>query len=252
MTEINVGFYSWYAANTVDPRVLDAFKSVICHHDLADVHELVAENNLNKTIHHRHGSFILEKLRQSTDDVSVFLDVDCLITDLNLVYDLCRFAFCQDSFAGVAHNVGHTNRPHHIFVGAPLVAISTKAFKLMEQNYQSKELNSSSIATQHTDTCQNWSLLFERLQKPYFASYPIGFDANPFGMFGNYGLIGRGIHYKECYHLLGASDDSWPVLRHTREPAIERFLEIAQAIISNQSIPTPRFKANDITLFQFN
>lgn len=248
--DFDFGIYTWYIQDTVDLRVVAAFEQVMDHHDLL-AHTHISKEGLEGSpfsIHERHGNFIDHVLRSTHQEVYVFIDIDCLITNRQAFYDLCRFSFYQRSVAGIAHNVGHTDRAHHIYAGAPLVCISAASYKQLVRHSVDAERSAKPQATRHTDTCQNWSLLLEHLQVPYFCSYPLGFDGLPFGSFGHYGPMGRGVHYKECYHLLGASEDSWQPLKDSREPAIERFQEIAKAIVQGDPI-APRFKANDVSLF---
>lgn len=241
MGSFNVHFYSWFAPGTVDPRVESGFKSVMAYHGLSEYVTIIEDEfkHIEQSLHYKHGYCIDQVMQEEKHDVTVFVDVDFLLTNLDSVYDLCRFAYYQSSFAGVAHNVGHIDKPHHLFAGAPLLAISRKGYERIGKP--------SAIAGLNHDTAQLWSLEAERLKIPYFAAYPIGYDWSPIGFFGNYGPIGRGVHYRCGYHLLGGSEESWQTLKDTRDQAIVRFTQIADLILEGEGLRIqPRFLCNDL------
>lgn len=219
---------TWYVPGTVDQRIIDSFNHRI---ELLGLDQLIKTHHFlvdeNQSIHWNHGAYMDRVCRESTNDVEIFIDVDVLLFDPELLQELGKHAYKNNSIAGLAHCVGHTPTHYDIFVGSPLIAISTSLMKFKQYL--------SCVATATTDTCQLLNNNLRSARIPMLAKYPIGYDWPPIGWFGNLGEIGRGIHYDGAYHLLAGGNDGGGTLRDDKDDAIERFQYLAQA--STSKIP---------------
>lgn len=209
---------TWYVPGTVDARIIDSHRRAL---DKLGI-DTVKESNLivddSESIHWNHGAWMDKILRESKNDVEVFIDIDVLIFNKEILYQIIRNAKNYGSISGAAHCVGHTRFHHDIFVGSPLIAIDTGIARYL----------GSCVATDEYDTCQSMNVLLRNLRIPIRAYYPIGYDFPPIGEFGNYGMIGRGIHYPGFYHMLAGGDDGPGDLRTEKEQAIQRFELLSQ------------------------
>jgi hypothetical protein len=214
---IKTSINTWYVPQTIDQRIVDAFTH--CINGLGLDVKVDHDYDSTQSMHWNHGAFMDRILRGSSNDVEVFVDVDVLLFERELVEDLVFIANENQSIGGLAHCVGHTPDPYDIFVGSPLVAISVPMFQECKDH--------SCIATVTADTCKTLNEALRAAQRPIQAIYPIGYDFPPIGYFGNYSLIGRGIHYPGAYHLLAGGDEGGGSLRADKEKAIQRFVEMA-------------------------
>jgi hypothetical protein len=203
----------WYVPGTVDSRIIDSHRRCLGKLGIDTVKESSLIVDDSESIHWNHGAWMDKVLRESKNDVEVFIDIDVLIFNKEILYQIIRNAKDYSSISGAAHCVGHTRFHHDIFVGSPLIAIDTAIARHL----------GSCVATDEYDTCQSINVLLRNLRVPICAYYPIGFDFNPIGMFGNYGMIGRGIHYPGFYHLLAGGNAGPGDLRIDKEEAIQRF-----------------------------
>lgn len=214
---------TWYIPDTVDSRIIGAFHERINYlglNNLVKAHHFLVDDK--RSIHWNHGAFIDQVCRNSDNDVEIFIDIDVLLFSQCLLEELSKHAFHHNSIAGLAHCVGHTLTPYDIFVGSPLVAISTQL--MQDKPYL------SCVATTTSDTCQLLNNHLRNYRVPLLAKYPTGFDHEPIGWFGNFGEIGRGIHYDGAYHLLAGGDDGGGSLRSDKEKAIQHFQSLAKEL----------------------
>jgi hypothetical protein len=212
---------AWYVPGTIDSRVVDSFSYCLECVGLDQLikthHFLVSES---ESLHWNHGMYMDQICRESENDVEIFIDIDMLLFNADLLKVLSEHAYRYHSIAGVAHCVGHTPTHYDIFVGSPLIAISTQLMRTKPYL--------SCVATTTSDTCQLLNNHLRSFRVPLLAKYPIGYDHPPIGWFGNMGEIGRGIHYSGAYHLLAGGDDGGGSLRSNKEDAIQQFVSLAK------------------------
>lgn len=219
---------TWYVPGTIDARIIDSYRR--CLDKLAI--DTVKESNLiidsSQSLHWNHGAWMDTVLQQSMNDVEVFIDIDVLIFNKEILYQIIDFAYKNSCIAGAAHCVGHTHHHHDIFVGSPLIAIDVEEWKDGVNDHAFGQSEYSCIASEQLDTCQSLNHSLRRYKRNILAYYPIGYDFAPIGMFGNYGMIGRGIHYPGFYHMLAGGNDGPGDLRAEKEQAIQRFELLSQ------------------------
>lgn len=179
------------------------------------IHTLVWNNSVNSTVidsHQRinkyfnlninyhyinisHGIWIDNILKESTDDVVGFLDIDCIPVNQNIVPLTQEYVFKHKTFLGIAQASNHFNseNTYHIFAAPAFFFIYREKWH---------ELGCPSFTERgDCDIAQFVTRKAENLGLQYRCLYPTHYDIQRWRL-GNYGFFGIGTYYNGgIYHL---------------------------------------------------
>jgi len=171
-----------------DPRLADEQKGVFSHFKLA------------LTQHHRkldHGFWMDAVLKQSSADVVLFVDNDCVPLSRSAPIEAIRWAAQHRSFLGLAQASNHINNGVHVFAAPAFLAIARSAWMQLGQP--------SCRPTPRGDAAEELSWRAEEEGLPYKAWYPTHFhhpSREGLWRMGNYGTYGIGSVFAErVFHL---------------------------------------------------
>ena len=171
-----------------DPRLADEQKGVFSHFKLP------------LTQHHRkldHGFWMDAVLKQSSADVVLFVDNDCVPLSRSAPIEAIRWAAQHRSFLGLAQASNHINNGVHVFAAPAFLAIARSAWMQLGQP--------SCRPTPRGDAAEELSWRAEEEGLPYKAWYPTHFhhpSREGLWRMGNYGTYGIGSVFAErVFHL---------------------------------------------------
>ncbi|MEC7392918.1 MAG: hypothetical protein VX934_05895 [Cyanobacteriota bacterium] len=171
-----------------DPRLADEQKGVFSHFKLP------------LTQHHRkldHGFWMDAVLKQSSADVVLFVDNDCVPLSRSAPIEAIRWAAQHRSFLGLAQASNHINNGVHVFAAPAFLAIARSAWMQLGQP--------SCRPTPRGDAAEELSWRAEEEGLPYKAWYPTHFhhpSREGLWRMGNYGTNGIGSVFAErVFHL---------------------------------------------------
>ncbi len=143
-----------------------------------------------------HGSWMQWVINNSTSDVIVFMEPDCI--PLNKCYiDYIRYAYRNGTFVGIAQVSNHIPPKSHIYAAPGFYAVSKKAYDRLGQP--------SFTETHRSDTAEEICYMAEEIGIKYRALMPTYFEKPssegiwPLSNLGYYG-IGT-IFDNSIYHL---------------------------------------------------
>lgn len=174
--------------DNVNQDMLDAHKSVMEHFGIP-----VNYHNVNIN----HGLWMQSVHTNSTSDVVVTIEPDCVILNKEKVFDIIRYVYHNNTFVGIAQVSNHIPPKSHIYAAPGFYAMSTKLYK---------ELGSPSFTETHrSDTAEEISYMAEEKGIRYRALRPTHFEEEPseglwpLGCLGYYGI---GTVFEDTvYHL---------------------------------------------------
>ena len=171
-----------------DPRLADEQKGVFSHFKLP------------LTQHHRkldHGFWMDAVLKQSSADVVLFVDNDCVPLSRSAPIEAIRWAAQHRSFLGLAQASNHINNGVHVFAAPAFLAIARSAWMQLGQP--------SCRPTPRGDAAEELSWRADEEGLPYKAWYPTHFhhpSREGLWRMGNYGTYGIGSVFAErVFHL---------------------------------------------------
>ena len=171
-----------------DPRLADEQKGVFSHFKLP------------LTQHHRkldHGFWMDAVLKQSSADVVLFVDNDCVPLSRSAPIEAIRWAAQHRSFLGLAQASNHINNGVHVFAAPAFLAIARSAWMRLG--------HPSCRPTPRGDAAEELSWRAEEEGLPYKAWYPTHFhhpSREGLWRMGNYGTYGIGSVFAErVFHL---------------------------------------------------
>jgi hypothetical protein len=174
--------------DNVDQDMLDAHKRVMKHFDIP-----VNYYNLNIN----HGHWMTEIHKQSTSDIIVTIEPDCIPLNKDKLLDVVRFAKRMNTFVGIAQVSNHIRPKSHIYAAPGFYVMPTRLYKT---------LNCPSFSeTRRSDTAEEISYIAEENGIRYRALRPTYFEGEPtegvwpLGCLGYYGI---GTVFEDTvYHL---------------------------------------------------
>ena len=144
-----------------------------------------------------HSLWMDAVLQQSSADVVLFVDNDCVPLTRAAVTEALQWAAQQNSFLGLAQASNHINKGVHVFAAPAFLAISRAAWKRLGQP--------SCRPTRRGDVAEELSWRAEEEGLPYKAWYPTHFhhpSQEGLWRLGNYGVYGIGSVFADrVFHL---------------------------------------------------
>ncbi|MFM7795432.1 MAG: hypothetical protein ACKO7N_01570 [Candidatus Nitrosotenuis sp.] len=150
-----------------------------------------------------HGNCLTQFMTEDPEDVVCFLDLDCLIYNLDTLKKVFEWVKYNKSFAGNAQNISHTVTKNRLYAAASMLIIHKEAW-----NYLGRpDLAWSMQGGIQIDTAQSLSLKADEVGFNYQLLYPIGYDGdrNTYRL-GTYGQYGTGTMYPGSWHYFRISD----------------------------------------------
>ena len=150
--------------------------------------------------HHRkvdHSLWMDAVLHQSSADVVLFVDNDCVPLTRAAVMEALQWVAKQNSFLGLAQATNHINKGIHVFAAPAFLAIARTAWKKL--GYPSCR------PTARGDVAEELSWRAEEQGLPYKAWYPTHFhhpSREGLWRLGNHGFYGIGSVFADrVFHL---------------------------------------------------
>jgi len=182
-----IDFHSLHWDN-VDSRMLFAHKKVMKHFDIPMVY-----HNINGA---NHGVWMDTVVENSTADVVVFFEPDCIPIDESRVVKCIQYAY-KNSFVGIAQVSNHIPPRSHIYAAPGFYCINRKIYDQLGRP--------SFTETRRSDTAEEISYIAEQHGIRYRALMPIAFEHEPTeGLWplSNLGYYGIGTVFDNTvYHL---------------------------------------------------
>lgn len=162
--------------------------------------------NDSEDIFKAHGDFLSNLLESSLDDdVTCFLDIDCLPYSLDDLTKAYSWAKNNKSFIGNAQNISHTHRRNRIYAAASMLMIHKKSWVNLGKpslSYSKTDSEESLI-----DTAQALSLSADEIGFEYRVLLPIGYDDNKKSyQLGPFCSYGGGTTYPGSWHFFRISE----------------------------------------------
>jgi hypothetical protein len=174
--------------NNTNPRMVAAHKSVIDKFELPVTYT-------ERTI--RHGLWMTLIMEESKADVVGFLDIDCVPTNREIVYDSALYALNSNSFIGNAQVTNCVAPATHVFAAPSFLFISRDCWLKLNRP--------SFLETPRSDVAEEISYLADEQHITYRALYPTHFESIPqegAWRLNNYGHFGIGTLFEGgIYHL---------------------------------------------------
>ena len=191
-------FYTFYTHNL--PKKLLEDHQKVCNHIGIDVEYYSEDYTDYNSVYTAHGKFMTSVMQQ--EEVSCFLDIDCLPHNLKYIEQAYQWAVKNNSFVGNAQNISHTQMKNRIFASQSCLIITKSAWnKLGSPDFSWFIQNGIQI-----DTSQIITLRADEIGFPYQLMYPIGYDGDNHRSLGGYGQYGTGTLYPATYHYFRISE----------------------------------------------
>ncbi len=143
-----------------------------------------------------HGDFMTFMMKEETDDVVCFLDLDCLPHNKKILEEAYAWVKENSSFVGNAQNVSHIQTVNRVYAAPSMIMIHKNAWKTLG----SPSLRSFMQNGLYIDTAQILSLRADEIGFHYRIMYPIGCDGDPIYKLAGYGQYGHGTLYPATWH----------------------------------------------------
>lgn len=175
--------------NNVDAGMLAAHKSVMRHFDIPMQYHAIDGIN--------HGEWMTDVLRNSSGDITVFLEPDCVPVNETNVVKCLEWVYDHDSFLGIAQVSNHIPPKSHIYAAPGFYCMTKEAYRKLGQP--------SLVQTARSDVAEEVSYRAEHIGLRYRALRPDAFERQPteglwpLGCLGYYG-IGT-VFENTVYHL---------------------------------------------------
>lgn len=184
---MKIEFSTLYWENT-PKRQMDAHRDVMHALD-------IPVNYYEETI--PHGYWIDRVMKNSTSDILVFFDSDCVPIDYNNVMDCIRYVDKTRTFLGIAQVSNHISPKSHIYAAPAFFVIARECWENLGQPSFSE--------TYRGDVAEEVSYRAEERGVRYRCLYPSTFEREPAeGVWplGNFGYYGIGTTFENTvYHL---------------------------------------------------
>ena len=169
---------------TTSPKIIKAHSDVCKHFGLT----------VNYTVQNiRHGEWMDAVMDKTDADIVLFLDIDCVPTNKDIVDKAIAWVMQHGTFIGIAQASNHIPPYSHIFAAPAFFAITKKIWDKMSRP--------TFLETEQSDVAENVSYAAEEKGKPYRALYPVK-CREPLWRLGNYGMYGIGTEFiGGIYHL---------------------------------------------------
>lgn len=162
---------------------------------IAEMHKEVMKHfDINVNYHNidgiRHGYWCDEIMRLDDSDVIGFMDIDCIPTNKQIVYNCINWSVNNDSFIGLAQSSNHIPPATHVSAACTFMFITKSCY-----NYLGRP---SFTETYRGDVSQELSHVADEKHKTYRAIYPMCYDKEPSEgkwRLNNYGYFGIGTFY---------------------------------------------------------
>lgn len=176
------------AWTSVDPKIVKGHTDVCKHLGLT----------VNYTIQNvRHGLW-MDNIMENTDaDVVLFLDIDCVPTNKDVVDKAIAWVMQHGTFIGIAQASNHIPPYSHIFAAPAFYAISKACWVKMNKP--------TFMETEQADVAENVSYAAEMMRINYKTLYPTHYFKAPtegIWKLHTYGEYGIGTHFEGgIFHL---------------------------------------------------
>lgn len=186
-------FYTFYTSNLPDQLIKD--HQNVCNKIGIDI-EYYCHNFIEDydTLYTAHGKFITSVVEK--EEISCFLDIDCLPHNKELIEKAYDWAVKNESFVGNAQNVSHTQMGNHIFASQSFLIMTQKAWKTLGTPDFSWFIQDGV----QIDTSQIVTLRADQIGMNYQLMYPIGYDGPEQFKLSGYGMYGTGTLYPATWH----------------------------------------------------
>ena len=174
--------------NNVDKDMLAA------HHRVMDYFKIPM--NYDNRDGHNHGMWMQWVINNSTSDVIVFMEPDCIPLNNNL-FGYIKFAHRNETLVGIAQVSNHIPPKSHIYAAPGFYAISRKAYNELGRPSFTETLRSDT-AEEICYIAENKGLKYRALMPTYFEK-PSSEGLWPLSNLGYYG-IGT-VFENSIYHL---------------------------------------------------
>lgn len=183
---MNISVHTLHWDNA-DPRIVTAHKKVF---DSFNIPVIYTSQNLD------HGSWLSAICKNSTADVAVFFDIDCVPLSRKAIFDCAEYARKNKTFIGTAQAANHLHPYIHTYASPAFMAMSLNGYKELGEPYFN--------ATEALDVAENVSYVAYFKKHRYRCLYPTLFDLKPNADWAltNYGRYGIGTLFSDkVYHL---------------------------------------------------
>ena len=199
-------FHVFYTRN-LSAQIIDDHRRVASHVGVdVEYHEFEHDPDYNRR-YTMHGRFMTSVIRDDPDEVSCFLDADCLPYDagfLRLVFD---WVTENRSFAGNAQNISHAVTRNRVYAGASMLMVHKDAWRRLGSPSLAwtKRLHSLREPRVQIDTSELLTMRANRAGFGYRLLLPLGFDSEPAWDLGPFGSYGHGTLYPGTWHHFQAN-----------------------------------------------
>lgn len=157
-----------FIASNCPEDIKEDHKNVCNFLGLDVLYHTVDYDNFDET-YKQHGEFIENILKNSSNALEIFLDIDCIPYNLSSIKESIMWVYEKDTFCGNAQNVSHVsdNTP---YASPSFLVVSTSYYK----NLNSPKLTPIINGPIHIDTAQNLTIMADQLSHEYKLLYPLG------------------------------------------------------------------------------
>jgi glycosyltransferase involved in cell wall biosynthesis len=211
---MKVEFNTLYWDNTPKEQI-DAHKSVTEHFEIPI--NYYEENT-------PHGKWMNRVMCNSTSDLIVFFDSDCIPINKDNMMDCIRYVQKTKTFLGIAQASNHIPPKSHVYAAPAFYVIAKKCWELLGRP--------SFAESRRGDVAEEVSYIAEDFGIRYRCLYPSTFEREPVeGVWplGNYGYYGVGTTFEDTvYHLYQGR------IGNNIQLFVERCNEIVQGTFDNR------------------
>lgn len=173
---------------TTSPQIIKAHSDVCKHFGLT----------VNYTVQNiRHGEWMDAVMDKTDADIVLFLDIDCVPTNKEIVDKAIAWVMQHGTFIGIAQASNHIPPYSHIFAAPAFFAITKKIWDKMSRP--------TFLETEQSDVAENVSYAAEMMKVDYKTLYPTHYFKPPKGekwKLHTYGEYGIGTHFEGgIFHL---------------------------------------------------
>lgn len=199
-------FHVFYTAE-LSSRIVEDHRRVASHVGLdVEYHRFGHDPDYNRR-YTLHGRFLTDVLRDDPDDVSCFLDADCLPHDAALLRAVYEWVRANRSFAGNAQNISHAVTRNRVYAAASMLMIHKDAWRALGSPSLAWTTRRHSFPGPRVqiDTSELLTVRANRSGFPYRLLLPLGFDEEPSWTLGPFGSYGHGTLYPGTWHHFQAN-----------------------------------------------
>lgn len=188
-----IQFHCLYWDN-ISPLMISAHQSVMQHFQI----------DMNYSHNHMldHGVWMTSIMNQSSADLVVCLDIDCVPMNMHQLLRCCRWAYEHDSFVGLAQVSNHLPPKSHVYAAPGFYCMSRMAYEHLGRP--------CFATTARSDVAEEVSYIAEANGLSYRALRPELFDRHPaegIWRLSCLGCYGIGTVFEDTvYHLYEARE----------------------------------------------